>query len=375
MTRISRICLLGAVLLFISILFSALRPETAFSRKENDKSIQLIDEREDRKQTSIDTVKVDDFSYIRIKDICLFYRIGFTYDPASKGVTLKKDNKSVTIQPDTTELNIGNKKITLSRPPVIVNWKMVVPPKAMASILEELLGCPVTWRSSTNVFYVNDKQGVSFWEDQPETFLKTVDPKNAELKTGDMLTISVWQQGSYELDELTRDRQVEDDGTIKFPFVGDVSAVGLTPSQLEGRLAGKLKAYIKDPEVTVRVKNKTTYKVQIFGAVRNPGIYEFSELATLMEAVNRAGGFNSKANLANVRVTRAIHHSPYQTDIVNAKLILYEGQRQYDVPVSDKDIIFVPEKKGFFSSTFSSEVVKHALFTSVTILVGIMMRE
>ncbi|MFH1416321.1 MAG: polysaccharide biosynthesis/export family protein [Elusimicrobiota bacterium] len=334
--------------------------------------IDLRDMREPARNISMESVEVNSELYLLLKDICLFYRIGFTYDPVTKAVTLKKDNKTVMLSPDTKELMIDNKKVVMDRPPVIVNWKMVVPPKGMANILEELLNCPVTWRSSARVFTVNDKDGVSFWEDNPVSEEKT-DLRDNILKPGDILSISVWQKGSYELDELTREREIEEDGTIKFPFTGDITTSGLNPSQLESRIAGKLKAYIKDPEVTVRIKNKTTYKVQIFGAVRNPGTYEFSEKATLMEAVNKAGGFGDEAKLTQVRVTRFIHHSPYQTDVINCKLILYKGQRQYDVPVDDKDIIFVPKGAGFWNSVGNGLSKITPLLSATALMIGVIL--
>ena len=364
-----KINLTGLVLvsLIISLFF-------VFTGTANSKtSVMLLDKRARFKETPTETVKVNDHSYLLLKELCLFYRIGFIYDPVTKGVTLKKEKKVITLNPGSKEFHIGKKKITFESPPVIVNSKMAVPPRGMASILEELLGCPVTWRETKKTFSVNDEEGVTFWEDHPE---KTAQKKKRNfIQAGDVLSISVWQKGSFELDELTREREVQEDGTITFPFIGKILTSELTPSRLEAKLAGKLKGYIKNPEVTVRIKGKrTAYKVQIFGAVRKPGTYEFTERVTLMEAVNKAGGFHDNAKLTKVRITRFIHHSPYKTDIVNCKLILYEGQRQFDVSVEDRDIIYVPQKKGLLGGLIDPELLKHALVTAVTILVGILMR-
>ncbi len=364
-----KINLTGLVLisLIISLFF-------VFTRTANSKtSVTLLDRRARLKEMPTETVKVNDYSYLLLKELCLFYRIGFIYDPITKGVTLKKEKKVITLSPESKEFYIGKKKITFESPPVIVNSKMAVPPRGMASILEELLGCLVTWREARKTFTVNDEEGVTFWEDHPE---KTAQKKKKNfIQAGDVLSISVWQKGSFELDELTREREVQEDGTITFPFIGKIPTSELTPSRLEAKLAGKLKGYIKNPEVTVRIKGKrTAYKVQIFGAVRKPGTYEFTERVTLMEAVNKAGGFHDNAKLTKVRVTRFIHHSPYKTEIVNCKLILYEGQRQFDVSVEDRDIIYVPQKKGLLGGLIDSELLRHALVTAVTILVGIFMR-
>ncbi len=349
--------------------YSAITHGANIDKLSGSSSIVMIDKREDLSETPNELITVNDKSYLILKNLCLFYKIGFTYDPLTKGVTLKKDNKMITLRPDKTEFKIGKKLIKFETPPIIVNWKMVVPPREMASVLEELLEYPVAWRPSRNTFTVNDQEGVSFWEDNPEKLTKSIKHNIRVITPGDVLSISVWQKGSFELEELTRERAVEDDGTIKFPFVGRIVVEDLTIKQLESRLMSRLKGYIKNPEVTVRIQGATndTYTVQIFGEVRNPGPYEFTSRATLMEAVNKAGGFTNRAKMAKVRVTRFIHHSPYKTDVVNCKLILHQGQRQYDIPIEDKDIIFVPKSVGFWNSV-GDGISKMSPMLSVTAL-------
>jgi len=357
--------------IFIMGLLSA-HPYTVIAASEKP-VMKLLDQRKDKKDMSMEMIEVNGTPYMPLKELCLFSRVGFKYDPITKGVTLKKGEKSVTIIPNQTEYKVGKKKVELKNPPIIVNWKMVAPPMGMARIFEILLDCPVVWRSSKNSFIINDQEPVTFWEDHPDAQVisttRKTDKKKKTIQPGDLLLISVWQKGAFELDELTREREVDEDGTIKFPFIGRTSTIELTPSQLESQLARKLASYIKNPEVTVRVKGeKKAFTVQIFGAVRNPGTYTFTSRSTLMEAINKAGGFDENAKLAKVRVTRFIHHSPYQTDLVNCKLILHEGQRQYDVPIEDKDIVFVPKGAGFWNSV--GEGIKQVTpILSVTALV------
>ncbi|MBN2407024.1 MAG: polysaccharide biosynthesis/export family protein [Elusimicrobia bacterium] len=338
------------------------------SEETDDKVIQMIDNRDRLEKMPIKQVSIDGIDYLPVKELCFFYRINFRYDPETKGVSLTRGKKTVTIIPGDDKYLFGKKKKEILTPALISEGRTLIDPKAMAAVLEDLLSTSVAWRPSEMTFTVNDEKGVSFWEDHYQAE-DASEEKKVTVKDGDTLIVSVWQKGSMELDELTRERIVED-GTIKFPFIGSMAVTGLTTRQVEERLVSKLKPYLKNPEVTVRLKGGTEelYKVQIFGAVRNPGTYEFSERVTLMEAVNRAGGFNDKAKLAKVRVTRFIHHSPYQTDVVNCKLILYKGQRQFDVPVDNRDIIFVPAREGIWD-VLSDGIAQATPVLSVTALV------
>jgi protein involved in polysaccharide export with SLBB domain len=366
-------CLKIVLLIVFSISLFPVSVHTA-SEQELSKSFPIIltDKRGKIKKIVVDAVEINGMAYLPLKEVCLFYRIGYTYDPDTKEVTLNKKKESVTLSLEKQEYKVGKKKIDMGAPPVVVNWKTMVPSKGMASLLEALCELPVAWRASVKTLSLNDHDPVSFWEDHPQKSMDT--PGKKVIEPGDVLSISVWQKGAFELDELTREREVEEDGTIKFPFVGNIWVSDLAAEQLEKRLASKLRPYIKEPEVTVRVKGeKEACKVQIFGAVRSPGRYEFKEAATVMEAINAAGGFLDNARLANVRVTRFVHHSPYVTEMVNCKEILYNGQRQYDIPLGDKDIIFVPKRRGFWGYLGQGISKMSPILTTTSLLITIIL--
>jgi len=358
-----------ALLFIFSLTLSPLYIEKAESKDSIDgPSVTFVDKRDKTKKLSVETIKLNDIVYLPLGDLCRFYGILYKYDPETKGVTLFKGDKSATIVPNSTKIICGNKDLSLESPSAILNNRTIVPPSGIADLLSYLLDYTVSWRASKRLFTVNDNDPVTFWEDNPEKAENTEESGNI-IEPGDELVISVWQKGSMEIEELTRERIVEHDGTIKLPFIGSISVWKLTPSQLEKRIAAKLKPYIKNPDVTVTLKSeKVKYTVQIFGEVRKPGTYEFNERVTIMQAVNRAGGFTDRAKLKHVRVTRFIHHSPYKTEIVDAKEILYNGQRQYDIPVEDKDIVFVPKKSSFWGF-LGSGISKVSPLLSTTALI------
>jgi polysaccharide export outer membrane protein len=111
----------------------------------------------------------------------------------------------------------------------------------------------------------------------------------------DTLDINVFQ-----IAELTRTVHVDSGGRILLPLLGSVQASGLTPDQLSVEIAEALKkSYMKDPQVTVAVKEAQSQRVTVDGAVIQPGVYPLSGRTTLIQAVSLAKGPDPK--LANVR--------------------------------------------------------------------------
>ena len=82
---------------------------------------------------------------------------------------------------------------------------------------------------------------------------------------------------------------VSEDGTIKFPILGNIPAAGLTQKQLEKNIANLLteKKLLFDPIVTARFLN---FRVTVLGEVNRPGVvYAPSEQISILEAIGAAG--------------------------------------------------------------------------------------
>lgn len=82
---------------------------------------------------------------------------------------------------------------------------------------------------------------------------------------------------------------VSQDGTIKFPILGDIPAAGLTQKQLENNISQLLidKKLLFDPIVTARFLN---FRVTVLGEVARPGVvYVPSEQISILEAIGDAG--------------------------------------------------------------------------------------
>ena len=119
----------------------------------------------------------------------------------------------------------------------------------------------------------------------------------------DKLTIDV-----FGIEELSK-KEVQTDagGRISFPLAGIVDTAGLTPAEVEEVLEQRLRGrFVRDPQVTVNLKEAVSQVITVDGQVREPGLYPVVGRMTLMRAVATAKGTDEFAKLEDVVVFRTV---------------------------------------------------------------------
>ena len=118
----------------------------------------------------------------------------------------------------------------------------------------------------------------------------------------DLLEISV-----FGVSELTHQARVNSNGMINLPLIGGVMAGGRTVPELEKELGERYAdGYLQNPQVTVFVKEYTSQRVTLEGALEKPGIYPLTGKTSLLQAVAMAGGTDEFADLEGVVLFRHI---------------------------------------------------------------------
>jgi polysaccharide export outer membrane protein len=181
----------------------------------------------------------------------------------------------------------------------------------------------------------------------------SIRPGDADYRIGpqDVLDINVFQ-----VQDLSKTLTVDSGGKILMPLLGQVPAAGRTTAQLSKDIAAALETkYMKNPQVVVAVKEASSQKVTVDGAVQQPGIYALQGPTTLMQAVALAHGVDPKlANLHKVAVIRMIHN---QRIAAMYDLGSIRQGRSLDPQVYGQDVIIVDTSGGKsflrdFSQTF-----------------------
>src|SRR5205807_4952587 len=116
-------------------------------------------------------------------------------------------------------------------------------------------------------------------------------PQDYRIGFDDVLDISV-----FEAQELNREVRVSSAGDISLPLLESVYAAGLTPRELELVLEELLRrTYMKDPHVSVFVREMQSHPVSVLGAVRKPGVFQVRGSKTLLEILSLAEGLADDA--------------------------------------------------------------------------------
>ena len=178
----------------------------------------------------------------------------------------------------------------------------------------------------------------------------SIRPGDSDYRIGpqDVLDINVFQ-----VSDLTKTVQVDTGGRILLPLVGQITAAGRTPGELSNDLVAALsKTYMRDPQVVVSVKEASSQKVTVDGAVSQPGIYALQGPTTLMQAVALAHGIDQRlANPKKVAVIRTVN-SKRVTGFYNLSAIR-EGKAD-DPQIYGQDVIIIDTSGGkAFLSNFS----------------------
>ncbi len=180
--------------------------------------------------------------------------------------------------------------------------------------------------------------------------LSQTDPKanmvDYQIGPGDILSITIWDHpeltipaGSFRTADQSGNL-VAEDGTIYYPYVGSLKVSGLTPREVRVILAQKLSKNIEKPQVDVRVIAFRSKRVYIVGEVTKPGQVDINDVPmTLIDAVNRAGGFTKDADHSQLLLTRA--NTTWRVDL---QALYEDGAIGQNVMLQPNDIVNVPDR-------------------------------
>jgi polysaccharide export outer membrane protein len=143
-------------------------------------------------------------------------------------------------------------------------------------------------------------------------------------------------------EDISRTVRVDSKGNISLPLIGELMAAKLTSFELEKVIAEKLsKDLIQNPQVSVFIKEFTSLRMTVQGAVTRAGLYDFQGRATLLQAISMAGGVTEKANQQRIKVIRRLPNAGSQT--LEFDLFAVSLNKINDPVLQNGDIVVVDE--------------------------------
>jgi polysaccharide export outer membrane protein len=190
---------------------------------------------------------------------------------------------------------------------------------------------------------------------------------------GDLVRVTVYGQP-----DLTTQARVSNDGTISFPFIGQVVVGGVPTSEAQSNIARDLdqQGIVRNPQVNILVETEGTMSgdfVTVLGHVGQPGRYslgEGSEVATqtLLDLLAAAGGLTETAN-PRILVYRGGNEGSESRMEVDMDALMSGGALEdANLKLSNGDVVVVPETDVFYIYGQVSRPGRYALEKNMMVM-------
>jgi polysaccharide biosynthesis/export protein len=161
---------------------------------------------------------------------------------------------------------------------------------------------------------------------------------------GDILEINSYTGDKVAASTVTVDSR----GRISYSFLDHLKVDGLTTSQLEQLLTTKLSAYVRNPRISVLVKefnSKSATIIGEFSLLRNvsygkggSGRINLKGKTALTDLIALGGGYTLNADIKSVKLVRKGN-----SYLINLYDIIEKGDEDQNVIIDEGDVVNIPE--------------------------------
>jgi protein involved in polysaccharide export with SLBB domain len=145
--------------------------------------------------------------------------------------------------------------------------------------------------------------------------------------------------------EFNQTVTVQPDGYVTLRAVGDLRVQGRTLPELVSLLTEAYEPILRDPVITVVLKDFEKPYFVAAGELKTPGKFELRGAMTVTEAVAVAGGFTNRAKHSQVVLFRRYSSDLLEVKQVNVKKMLATRDLSEDYVIRPGDTLFVPPER------------------------------
>ena len=152
---------------------------------------------------------------------------------------------------------------------------------------------------------------------------------SATLRPGDTIRLRIRREP-----DLSGDFQVDESGVVVLPKLGPTRVTGQDPHALKESVTQSYAAYLKNPSIEVQILRR----IQVLGAVKNPGLYPVDPTQTVADALALAGGATPEGQPNKVQLRRG---GETLAGRLTARQIIGNS------PLQSGDQLYVPQRSWF----------------------------
>ena len=195
-------------------------------------------------------------------------------------------------------------------------------------------------KASVSSISQSSRFGFDFINKIPQSISSTSDlpvPNNYQISLGDVLKVILTggKKSSYTL-------EVGMDGSILIPDIGAINVFGEEIDQVRKKINQLVSLTYVGTQAVVSMEQIKARKINIVGAVKNPGTYIVNPFSTITSSLSYSGGFEEYASLRSITLIRAgkkINFDLYE-------LLIY-GKRDGDINIQQGDTLLVNSTNNF----------------------------
>lgn len=189
------------------------------------------------------------------------------------------------------------------------------------------------------------------------------------IQPGDVFSFSVYDEPNLTQPEIT----VRPDGYATIDPVGELYVAGYDIHTLTGIIAEKLCFFIRDPQISINIREFHPAVVYVYGAVQKPGMYQQVTQSAgkgmtdpknpiaktdlnISNVIANAGGITEEADLENVEITSETG----EKRTVNLWKLLSEGDISQNVLLRSGDRVFIPKLEAIVQRDEDFKVISNS---------------
>jgi len=156
-------------------------------------------------------------------------------------------------------------------------------------------------------------------------------------------TLEIHYRYSPEFDQTVT---LQPDGFVALQLAGDLKLQGLTVDEAKAAILEKAIQRLRDPEITVVLKDFEKPYFVVGGEVANPGRFEMRGTVNPLQAIAMAGGFKAaSAKHSQVILLRRIGLELARTEILDLKAAMSPSSSELMTDLRPGDMLIVPQNR------------------------------